>query len=130
LHINHAAEIDAQVQAALCELRKAGAVLLNQSVLLAGINDSFVAQRDLCLRLIDNCVLPYYLHQLDHVRGAMHFEVEDQTALEIIAALRRDLPGYAIPQLVREIAGQPHKSPVVSGETLPINPPSSLVESV
>lgn len=110
LHINHSAEIDSHLESAIRGLRQAGAVLLNQSVLLAGVNDSFLVQRDLCLRLIDHQVLPYYLHQLDRVRGAMHYEVDDQTALEIVSALRRDLPGYAVPQLVREIAGQPHKT--------------------
>jgi EF-P beta-lysylation protein EpmB len=112
LHINHVAEIDADVQSAIRKLRQAGAVVLNQAVLLAGVNDSFEAQRDLCLKLVDNSVLPYYIHQLDPVRGAMHFEVDDRTALEIVDSLRRELPGYAVPQLVREIAGQPHKTPV------------------
>lgn len=112
LHINHSAEIDAEVELSLCSLRKAGAVLLNQAVLLAGVNDTFEAQRDLCLHLINKQVLPYYLHQLDRVRGALHFEVSDDKALKIISDLRRNLPGYAVPQLVREIAGRPHKMPV------------------
>ncbi len=112
LHFNHAAEVDQHVVDAMHKLKRAGAMLLNQSVLLKGVNDSEAAQRDLCQRLIDIPVLPYYLHQLDHVRGAMHFQVSDDRAREIIAALRKDLPGYGVPQLVREIAGQPHKVPL------------------
>lgn len=112
LHFNHVAEIDSNVITALRELRRAGATLLNQSVLLRGVNDSLEAQRDLCLKLVDHHVLPYYLHQLDLVRGAMHFEVADAQAQSIIESLRKALPGYAVPQLVREIAGQPHKTPL------------------
>ena len=112
LHFNHVAEIDSNVIAALKQLRQAGATLLNQSVLLRGVNDSFEAQRDLCLKLVDHHVLPYYLHQLDLVRGATHFEVTDAQAQIIIESLRKALPGYAVPQLVREIAGQPHKTPL------------------
>jgi L-lysine 2,3-aminomutase len=112
LHFNHAAEIDSTTAQAIGQLRRSGATLLNQSVLLQGVNDSLEAQRDLCKRLIDLQILPYYLHQLDPVQGAMHFEVSDASAKTIIEGLRRELPGYAIPQLVREIAGQPHKMPL------------------
>lgn len=112
LHFNHISEIDSNVIVALKQLRQAGATLLNQSVLLRGVNDSFEAQRDLCLKLVDHHVLPYYLHQLDLVRGATHFEVSDEHALSIVESLRKALPGYAVPKLVREIAGQPHKTPL------------------
>jgi L-lysine 2,3-aminomutase len=112
LHFNHANELDAAVIQSLDELTRAGAVLLNQSVLLQDVNDNFQAQRDLCLKLINHRVIPYYLHQLDPVRGAQHFEVSDQKALELIEQLRIALPGYAVPRLVRELAGQPHKTPI------------------
>lgn len=112
LHLNHTAEIDANVKHAMQRLRKAGATLLNQSVLLRGINDTPQDQQELCRELIDMQVLPYYLHQLDPVRGGEHFEVSDDVALQIIDKLRCQLPGYAVPQLVREVAGQPHKVPV------------------
>ncbi len=109
LHFNHAAEIDSSVCGALEQLRQAGATLLNQSVLLRGVNDSFETQRDLCLALVDRQVLPYYLHQLDPVQGAMHFGVEDAHAKQIIDQLTHHLPGYAVPKLVREIAGEKSK---------------------
>lgn len=112
LHFNHAAEIDKNVESAMRLLRKAGASLLNQSVLLRGINDSWTTQRELCRALIELHVLPYYLHQLDPVQGGVHFGVSDTEALQIIAKLQSELPGYAIPRLVREIAGHPHKLPV------------------
>ena len=109
LHFNHAAEIDASVCHALQQLRQAGATLLNQSVLLRGINDSFDAQRDLCLSLVNQLVLPYYLHQLDPVQGAMHFGVDDALAKQIVVQLTHHLPGYAVPKLVREITGEKSK---------------------
>ncbi len=110
LHFNHANELDAATHAALSQLRRAGATLLNQAVLLAGINDSFEAQRDLCLGLVDQQVLPYYLHQLDLVQGALHFEVSDVRAREIHAELQSHLPGYAVPKLVREQPGKRSKT--------------------
>lgn len=112
LHFNHAREIDDKVVQALNELRKAGATLLNQSVLLKGVNDSAISQIELCQRLIDLHVLPYYLHQLDEVQGGMHFRVTDDIARQIIAAVRGALPGYAVPRLVREIPGRPSKTPL------------------
>lgn len=105
LHFNHVHEIDAATRTALAELRRAGATLLNQSVLLAGVNDSFEAQRELCLALVDHQVLPYYLHQLDLVQGALHFQVSDARARQLHAQLQAHLPGYAVPKLVREEPG-------------------------
>lgn len=113
LHFNHFREIDSSIEIALSRLRQAGATLLNQSVLLRGVNDSFEALRDLFLRLIDLHVLPYYLHQLDQVEGALHFQVSDARAMELIDCLRADLPGFAVPKLVREIAGESSKTPIV-----------------
>lgn len=105
LHSNHANEIDATVRAAAARLRAAGATLLNQSVLLAGINDSAAALHALSLALWSAGVLPYYLHLLDRVRGAAHFEVDETRARELMAALATRLPGYLLPRLAREVPG-------------------------
>ena len=87
LHANHANELDRHVAAALARLADAGVMLLNQAVLLAGVNDSVEAQAALCERLIDLRVMPYYLHQLDRVAGAAHFEVPVATGRQIIDEL-------------------------------------------
>lgn len=112
LHINHAQEMDRSVREMFATLRRAGITLLNQAVLLRGVNDTLQMQADLCRMLINDQVIPYYLHQLDPVRGAMHFQVEDEKARSIIQELRTQLPGYAIPQLVQEVAKQPSKTPL------------------
>jgi EF-P beta-lysylation protein EpmB len=109
LHANHARELDADVAAAADRLRRAGVLLLNQAVLLRGVNDGVDAQCDLSRRLVDIGVTPYYLHQLDRVRGAAHFEVPVARGREIIAEMRRRLPGYAVPQYVQEVPGDLHK---------------------
>jgi EF-P beta-lysylation protein EpmB len=109
VHANHAAELDAAVSAALDRLADAGVMLLNQAVLLRGVNDDVEALADLSRRLLECRVLPYYLHQLDRVAGAAHFEVPESRGLELIADLRRRLPGYAVPRYVRETPGGPHK---------------------
>lgn len=110
IHANHGNEIDGAVAAALARLRQAGVTLLNQSVLLRGVNDDADTLAELSCRLFDVGVLPYYLHQLDRVAGAAHFEVDDPSALELVAALRTRLPGYLVPRLVREIAGAGSKT--------------------
>lgn len=112
LHANHANELDAGVDAACARLREAGASLLNQSVLLRGVNDDADTLADLSERLFAAGVLPYYLHQLDRVQGTAHFEVSDDTALELQQALRSRLPGYLVPRLVREVAGDAAKRPL------------------
>ncbi len=112
LHANHANEFDANVDAACARLRASGATLLNQSVLLRGINDSADALADLSERMFAAGVLPYYLHQLDRVQGTAHFEVDDAGALALMDALRGRLPGYLVPRLVRELAGETSKRPV------------------
>jgi EF-P beta-lysylation protein EpmB len=112
LHANHANELDDAVTAACAGLRAAGATLLNQSVLLRGINDRVDVLKDLSERLFSAGVLPYYLHQLDRVQGAAHFEVEDARAIALIDELAGHLPGYLVPRLVREVAGAPAKMPV------------------
>ncbi|MDF2177911.1 EF-P beta-lysylation protein EpmB [Aliiglaciecola sp. CAU 1673] len=112
VHINHAKEIDEQVKAAMHKLRQAGVTLLNQAVLLRGINDTAEDQVALSEALFNAGVLPYYLHLLDKVRGAAHFEVLESEAREIMAEVIRHLPGYLVPKLVREIGNQPGKTPI------------------
>jgi EF-P beta-lysylation protein EpmB len=109
LHANHANELDRYVAAAVARLAEAGVMLLNQAVLLAGVNDTVETQTALCERLIDLRVTPYYLHQLDRVAGAAHFEVPVATGRRIIDELRARLPGYAVPRYVQEVAGAPSK---------------------
>ena len=109
IHVNHANELDAEVSQALLVLRKAGAVLLNQSVLLKGVNDTVDALASLSEALIEYGVAPYYLHLLDKAKGTGHFEVDETTALELHDSLRRRLPGYLVPKLVRETASKPYK---------------------
>lgn len=112
LHANHANEFDASVDAACARLRAAGATLLNQSVLLRGVNDCDDALAALSERMFASGVLPYYLHQLDRVQGAAHFEVDDRRALALMDGLRARLPGYLVPRLVREVGGDASKRPV------------------
>jgi EF-P beta-lysylation protein EpmB len=114
LHANHANEFDADVDDAMARLRAAGATLLNQAVLLRGVNDSAAALADLSERGFAAGVLPYYLHQLDRVQGAAHFEVDDGTALALHRALAARLSGYLVPRLVREVAGDPGKRPLAA----------------
>ncbi len=109
LHANHANELDADVANSVAELTEARAVLLNQAVLLRGVNDSVEAQAALCERLLELRITPYYLHQLDRVAGAAHFEVPIAAGLQIIEELRKRLPGYAVPRFVQETAGASHK---------------------
>lgn len=112
VHANHAHEFDATVDAAAARLRAHGATLLNQAVLLRGVNDGLDALATLSERGFAAGVLPYYLHQLDRVSGAAHFEVPDEEARELHAALRDRLPGYLLPRLVREVAGEASKRPL------------------
>ncbi len=107
IHCNHANEIDGHVIEAMRALRSAGATLLNQSVLLRGINDNSDSLVNLSKRLLEAGVLPYYLHQLDRVQGAAHFSVSDTRAKQLLDTMRDRLPGYLLPRLVRE---EPHKS--------------------
>jgi len=112
IHANHARELDATVADALNRLRQTGALLLNQAVLLKGVNDSSQAQHELGEKLTAAGVAPYYLHQLDPVAGAAHFQVTDRQAQALIEALRIQAPGYMVPRLVREIAGEESKTPL------------------
>lgn len=112
IHANHAAELGGSCPAALGRLRAAGALLLNQSVLLKGVNDSADILADLSRALIANGVMPYYLHQLDRAAGTWHFEVEEARGREIMAELLNRLSGYAVPRYVREVAEKPFKIPL------------------
>jgi len=112
LHVNHPDEIDADVRNACARLRAAGVTLLNQSVLLAGVNDDVETLKRLSVDLMAAGVLPYYLHLPDRVRGTAHFDVAKGRAKALIAALTSQLSGYLVPRLVREIPGQPSKTPV------------------
>jgi EF-P beta-lysylation protein EpmB len=109
VHANHAQEIDESTANALARLVDAGIPVLNQSVLLKGVNDNAEALIGLSRRLVDLRVMPYYLHQLDRATGAAHFEVPVSRGLELIESMRRALPGYAVPRYVREVAGEAHK---------------------
>jgi L-lysine 2,3-aminomutase len=113
LHVNHAQEMDASVHAACARLAESGATLLNQSVLLRGVNDSVASLVQLSESLFAAGVLPYYLHQLDRVQGAAHFEVSDAAARTLHAGLHAHLPGYLVPRLVRELPGAPGKIPLL-----------------
>ncbi|MCH8829131.1 MAG: EF-P beta-lysylation protein EpmB [Planctomycetes bacterium] len=112
VHANSPREIAGDCADALRRLVQSGMTVLNQSVLLRRINDNADALTELCERLIDLGVLPYYLHQLDRVQGTAHFEVAESRGREIIRELRRRLPGYAVPRYVREIPGEPYKVPL------------------
>ncbi len=112
VHANHPNEIDNKVYNALQRLVNAGITVLNQSVLLRGINDNAVTLIALSEVLFDSRVLPYYLHMLDRVQGAGHFEVPTEIAIQLLEQLRVALPGYLVPKLVREEAGKAYKQPL------------------
>jgi len=112
VHANHAQELDESTAEAFVRLRRAGVLLLNQSVLLRGVNDSVDALEALSRRLVDLGVVPYYLHQLDRVAGAAHFETLPAEGERFIEALRERLPGYAVPRYVREVPGSASKTPI------------------
>jgi L-lysine 2,3-aminomutase len=110
IHANHAQEIDEETATALSALHQAGCQMLNQAVLLKGVNDSVAALHALSERLSEVNVMPYYLHLLDKVQGAQHFDVSNEKGIELIDALRQLLPGYLVPRLVREQQGEASKT--------------------
>jgi EF-P beta-lysylation protein EpmB len=112
LHANHSRELTGTLAAALGPLRDAGVTLLNQAVLLAGVNDDARVLADLSETLFDLGILPYYLHQLDPVAGAAHFQVDEERARALHRQLRDTLPGYLLPRLVHEVAGGAAKLPL------------------
>jgi EF-P beta-lysylation protein EpmB len=115
VHCNHPNELDATVETAMRPLQQAGVVLLNQSVLLRGINDNADTLARLSEKLLACGILPYYLHQLDRVQGAAHFAVGDNSARALMDTIHRRLPGYLVPRLVRELPDCPGKSPLWPG---------------
>lgn len=117
LHANHANEVDHSVAAAAARLRLSGATVLNQAVLLRGVNDSVAAQVALSEALDRAAVLPYYLHLLDPVLGTAHFAVDDQVARAVHDGMKAALPGFLVPRLVREIPGESSKTWVAAAHT-------------
>lgn len=116
VHANHARELGTACREALTRLVEAGLTVLNQAVLLRGVNDSADALAELCEDLVDLGALPYYIHQLDRVEGSLHFEVPEAEGLQLLSDLRARLPGYAVPRYVRETAGESGKTEIVSTE--------------
>lgn len=112
LHINHPAEIDSATRTALKQLRDAGVTLLNQSVILRGVNDNADVLETLSESLFDAGVLPYYLHAFDPVEGAHHYDVSDEEARGLVRDLLGRLPGFLVPKLVREVPGREGKTPL------------------
>lgn len=109
-HINHAQEIDQDLSNAILMLKKANVTLLNQSVLLRGVNDNVKALATLSHRLFHIGILPYYLHLLDKVQGAAHFFVSDDEAKHLMRELAAQVSGYLVPRLARETGGEPNKT--------------------
>lgn len=114
VHANHPNELNHQVNQALHNLISAGITVLNQTVLLRGVNDQASTLIQLSEALFSQRVLPYYLHLLDRVQGTAHFEVPLAQATQILEQMRRALPGYLVPQMVREIAGMAYKQPIIA----------------
>jgi EF-P beta-lysylation protein EpmB len=112
IHANHANEVMSDEFESLQRLASTGCTLLNQSVLLKGVNDSPTTLHNLSTRLYQAGVLPYYLHMLDPVRGALHFEVSQRRAIEILKTVKASLPGFLVPRLVREIPGEASKTAI------------------
>ena len=112
IHANHANELQKDEYTKLQRLHQAGVTLLNQSVLLKGVNDNTATLLALSKRLFQCNTLPYYLHLLDPVRGAMHFDVDKTEALQIKTEMETHLPGYLVPRLVQEIAGNKAKTAI------------------
>lgn len=112
LHINHSNEIDESLASSLELLREARIPLFNQSVLLKGVNDQAKLLSQLSEKLFDNGIQPYYLHMFDQVQGAAHFDVAEEQAVKIVKEMMAILPGFLMPKLVREIAGEANKTPI------------------
>ncbi len=113
LHVNHPNELDHTVSLSLSKLRETGTTLLNQSVLLKGVNDDEETLCTLSEKLFANGVLPYYLHLLDKVIGTHHFDLPEADARSLYHGIRNKLPGYLVPLLVRENVGSSCKLPVL-----------------
>ena len=112
VHVNHPAELDAAVGDACRRMQQAGITVLNQAVLLKGINDTVRELEALSNALVNTGVMSYYLHQLDRVAGAAHFEVDVERGLQLVNDLRQRLPGYMVPRFVQEVPGAASKHPL------------------
>lgn len=112
IHCNHPNELDDDVIYALKRVQRLGIPILNQSVLLKGVNDSLEVLQGLCECFADAGILFYYLHQLDRVKGAHHFEVSQERGIELINELTKRLSGYAVPRYVCEIPDRPSKQAI------------------
>ncbi len=112
IHCNHPQELDGDIFAALKKIQRLGIPVLNQAVLLKGVNDDIDALKTLCETLSDQGIMSYYLHQLDRVQGSAHYEVAEEKGRDLVQQLQALLPGYAVPKYVREVAGEPSKTPL------------------
>ncbi len=112
-HANHINEFDDDVWTALKSIQKLGIPILNQTVLLNGVNNSKASLKALLQGLVDHGITPYYLHQLDEVQGSSHFKVSIAEGRKLIQELMKEMPGFAIPKYVQEIAGEPSKTPLL-----------------
>ncbi|KXZ72101.1 EF-P beta-lysylation protein EpmB [Acinetobacter venetianus] len=117
VHSNHAAELDDFTCSKLLQLSLHHITVLNQAVLLKGVNDSAETLNELSFRLFDARVMPYYLHVLDKVKGAQHFDLDSSKIDQIYSDVLASLPGYLVPKLVREIAGEKNKTPLFGVQT-------------
>lgn len=109
VHVNHHLELDDEVLLSLKKIQKLGIPVLNQSVLLKGVNDNSKTFQMLCEKLIDHGIQPYYLHQLDREKGVAHFEVNEDQGHKLIAELSENISGYGVPKYVREVPGESSK---------------------
>ncbi|WP_420421865.1 KamA family radical SAM protein [Simkania sp.] len=114
LHTNHPLELDADVLEAMKRVQKRGIPVLTQTVLIRDVNDNATTLKELFLKLATHGIVPYYLHQLDRVQGAAHFEVATEKGLQLIEQLRKQLPGYAVPTYVQEVHHHKSKTPLTS----------------
>ncbi len=112
IHCNHKRECDTDVLNSLKNIQRLGIPVLSQTVLLKNVNDTLSSLKGLFEILVDNGIIPYYLHQLDRVQGASHFEVPEEKGRLLIQQLAAQLPGYGVPKYVREIPNRPGKSPL------------------
>lgn len=113
IHCNHPRELDQDVIQHLNALQRLGCLIMNQAVLLKGVNDDVHTLQQLCEQLANHGILPYYLHQLDRVQGTAHFEVEEEKGRFLLQEIAKQLPGYAVPKYMREIAGEPNKTSII-----------------
>lgn len=110
MHTNHPKELDEDILKALDEIKKIGIPILTQTVLLQSVNDDIHTLKTFFLHLVSSGIIPYYLHALDPIQGARHFDLPVERGITLINELRKQLPGYAVPQFVKEIPGELNKT--------------------